>query len=117
MDKWILEKQNANQQLNNESSNQINISCGLLQGDNLSQSFFSLVINNIIREIKFCGAHLYADDLAVYLETDISNFENAINKINDDIGGINDYISRHGMQLNPVKKKEKKLVIRNLYHL
>lgn len=28
-------------ELNNERSNEINISCGLLQGDNLSQSFFS----------------------------------------------------------------------------
>lgn len=92
-------------ELNGERSDEINISCGLLQGDNLSQTFFSLVINGVMREIKHCKVHLYADDLAIYLEFDLSNIENSINKINSDISKINDYINRHGMQLNPIKTK------------
>lgn len=92
-------------ELNGVKSEGINITCGLLQGDNLSQTFFSLVINGVVHEIKHCKVHLYADDLAIYLEIDISNFESAIDKINSDICRINDYINRHGMQLNPIKTK------------
>lgn len=88
-------------------SGEINIFCCLLQGDNLSQSCFHLqLIDNIIYEIKFCNAHLYANNLlALYLEIDSFNFNNSIGRINENITGINEYIELHGMQLNPGKTK------------
>lgn len=106
--KWIESFLNNKIQiveLNDQRSNEIKITCGLLQGDNLSQSFFSLVIIDIIYSIKFCKAHLYADDLAIYLEIDIENFNESINKINDDIIRINEFISMRGMKLNPTKSQ------------
>lgn len=34
-------------------SDLLNVSCGLLQGDNLSQTFFALVINDVTEKIKY----------------------------------------------------------------
>lgn len=93
-------------ELNNVRSKEININCGLLQGDNLSKTFFSLVINNdVINEISFCKAHLYVDDLAVYIEIDINSFDESISKINEDIDRINKFIENRGMHLNSSKSK------------
>lgn len=79
------------------------IDCGLLQGDNLSQTFFTIVINEIVDVIKSCLMHLYADDLMIYKECVLEELDDAINAVNDDINGINEWVLSHGMNLNPTK--------------
>ena len=116
--KWIasfLSNKSQIVELNNQRSSGTNINCGLLQGDNLSQTFFSLVINGVINVINHCRAHLYADDLAIQNSSEIDNFEDMIENINNDIINIDNYIKNHGMQLNPSKTKaiiigDKKLI-------
>lgn len=96
---------NKSQYVNIEgnSSNEVKITCGLIQGDNLSQTFFSLIINGITRVIIHCKIHLYADDVALYIECDPLNPNDAIDKINEDIKAIDTWIENNGMQLNPSK--------------
>lgn len=69
------------------------------------QQTFEANSNGISHVIRFCKFHLYADDLAIYIEIDILNFGDSIIKINEDINRINDFINQHGMQLNPSKSQ------------
>lgn len=103
---WItsfIKNKNQYVQLGNQSSDHLSVSCGLLQGDNLSQTLFSLVINEIFGSISFCKGHLYADDLSIYLESNINDLSTNICKINSDIKNIGDWMLSNGLQLNPSK--------------
>lgn len=73
------------------------IECGLLQGDNLSQNFFSIVINEIVVSIKNCHMHLYADDLMIYKDCDLRNLNETINMVNSVIENIGRWMNEHGM--------------------
>lgn len=84
-------------------SNTKPLNCGLLQGDNLSQTFFSIVINEIVNAIKNCRMHLYADDLMIYKECDLNDLNDALNDVNSDINDISLWVKSHGMDLNPSK--------------
>lgn len=84
-------------------SNELKITCGLIQGDNLSQTFFSLIINGITQVIEHCKIYLYADDVAFYIECDPLNLNDVIDKINEDIQAIDKLIENNGIQLNPSK--------------
>lgn len=64
--------------VDNDTSNPRNINCGLLQGDNLSQTFFSIIINNIVKCVHHCKIHLYADDVAIYLDFDLQDIDHSI---------------------------------------
>lgn len=81
------------------------INCGLLQGDNLSQTFFSIVINNIVKCVSQCKIHLYADDVVIYFDSTIENINHSIQTINHEINNINKWIEAHGMQLNVTKTR------------
>lgn len=79
------------------------IKCGLLQGDNLSQTFFSIVINGIKDSIRSSRMHLYADDLMIYKDCDLQNLNDALIEVNSDIESISFWVRSHGMELNPSK--------------
>lgn len=87
----------------NDKSELLNIDCGLLQGDNLSQTFFLLVINDVTQVIKHSKFHLYADDQSLYIHCKPNNLNETINLINNDIKNINNWMKSHGLQLNPTK--------------
>lgn len=90
-------------EIDSKRSNTQDIKCGLLQGDNLSQTLFSLVINDVTNHIEFCKFHLYADDLAIYLRTKTNNLIDSIDRVNTDIENIHQWMIYHGMELNPGK--------------
>lgn len=89
--------------LENTDSREIKIDCGLIQGDNLSQTLFSLVINGIVNVVKNCKIHLYANDVALYIDAEPHEIIIAISMINRDIEAIDKWIKANGMQLNPEK--------------
>lgn len=68
-----MKTKNQYVQLKEQISEWYPISCGLLQRANLSQTLFSLVINDILNSIHFCNSHLYADDQSIYLESNIDD--------------------------------------------
>lgn len=87
-------------EIDQKRSETIKINCGLLQGDNLSQTFFSLVINSVTNVITNSKFHLYADDQSIYCHTQIKNIHTAIDALNADINNINQWMIRHGMSLH-----------------
>lgn len=113
--KCFLKNKSQYVNINGNCSNEIEISCGLIQGDNLSQTLFSLIINGVVDVIKNCKIHLYADDLAIYIEVDLNNVLGGIEKINEDIRSIDSWITSNGMQLNP--KKTQSIIIGSKHNL
>lgn len=91
--------------IENLKSDEKAINCGLLQGDNLSQTFFSIVINEIVDVIESCQMHLYADDLMIYKDCDLNNLNNTITEVNKDIDRIHGWVVSHGMKLNASKTR------------
>lgn len=85
-----------------EISEQRTIKRGIIQGENNSQALFSIFINNVLGYIKSCKSILFADDLEVYLECDNNMIDNGIQKINDDMRGIEKFCNDFGVELNPV---------------
>lgn len=71
----------------------------------MSQTFFSIVINEIVDVIKNCRMHLYADDLMIYKECDLGNLNHAIAEVNEDVERINEWVKSHGMSLNAAKTR------------
>lgn len=115
--KWMKSFKNKTQcvYINNNKSNETQIKCGLIQGDNLSQTLFSLIINEITNAIQHCKAHLYADDLGIYIEADPNNINDAIERINNDIIEIHNFIEKRGMQLN--REKTQPIMIGSKHNL
>lgn len=90
-------------EIGNQKSDLRSIECGLLQGDNLSQIFFSLIINGVTEQIKSCKYHLYADDQSIYIHSSLEKINNNLELINKDIDCINNWMIKNGMALNPTK--------------
>lgn len=104
--KWVFSFISGKQQyvsIEHLNSNIKPIRCGLLQGDNLSQTFFTIVINGIVNSIKNCQMHLYADDLMIYKECNLNNLNEALILVNEDIKNIGNWVVTHGMELNSSK--------------
>jgi len=76
---------------------------GVPQGSTLSSLLFSLFINSITKDLKYCRFMLYADDLQVYIHSDVGQIEYAIACLNSDIDVICNWCKRHGVRIN-VKK-------------
>lgn len=86
--------------LNGDHSTFQNINCGLLQGDMLSQTLFSLVINKITSVIINSKYHLYADDLGLHSDFNVEQLHNAINSMNNEIEACNKHILDIGLKFN-----------------
>lgn len=77
-------------EISDKKSKLLDIKCGLLQGDNLSQTLFSIIINGVTNVIKHCKHHLHADDQSIYFHTNINKLNNAIEIIDEDVFKINE---------------------------
>lgn len=70
-------------------------------------------------QIKSCKAHLYADDLQLYIEAELNKIEFATNLINEDLNNISLWSEKNYIKLNPTKSQAifiyKKSVNTNLF--
>lgn len=96
-------------------SDEMEIKCGLIQGDNLSQTLFSLVINGVVDAIGNSKCHLYADDLCIYLNGKPKKLLQTVNMVNEDLVKINKWMREHGMQLNMGKTQP--IIIGSKYNI
>lgn len=78
---------------------------GVPQGSTLSALLFSLFINKICDDLVFSKCMLYADDLQLYVQSDVSNINNAINSLNADLYSLSFWCRSHGLKLNIAKCK------------
>lgn len=97
--KWtrsFIENKREFEEIDSKKSSTIDIDCGLLQGDNFSRTFFSIVLNDVTNHIKFCKYHLYADDQSLYFHTEVDTINEALKKIDYDINNLNQWMIKFG---------------------
>lgn len=87
------------------SSEQLPIKRGIIQGENNSQLFFSIFINNLEKYISHCKFVLFADDSQIYIESDINEIDQNIKLINDDLKNIESFCRNYGIDINASKTK------------
>lgn len=75
---------------------------GTPQGSCLSALLFSLYINSLPRELR-CSYQLYADDLQIYLSGSITNVDQLIATINEDLESIQRWARQNSLFPNPKK--------------
>lgn len=81
------------------------VGVGIPQGSVVSALIFVLFINRISDCLQHCGHMLYADDLQIFIETDVDGFDSAVQNMNADITRLTEWCKTHSMRMNPLKCK------------
>ncbi|CAG9137745.1 unnamed protein product [Plutella xylostella] len=87
------------------SSSLLPVTRGVPQGSILGPILFILYSSDIIKCIKYCKYHIYADDLQLYLDCSPEDCVDTVNKINEDLERIVDWSNKNCLVLNPTKSK------------
>lgn len=106
--KWYANFLNGWEQVvhhDNRTSAPRSIRRGIIQGENSSTILFSIFINNIVNYIKECKVTLFADDIQIYIESDIASVCENINKINIELKNIQRFTNDYGIEINRDKTK------------
>ena len=73
---------------------------GVPQGSILGPLFFTILVSDIYKEIKFCNYHLYADDTQLYISGKVSDVVNLIERLNMDLERIGNFSKNNFLRLN-----------------
>jgi hypothetical protein len=89
----------------NTTSDWKSVSCGVPQGSILGPLLFTIYTNDISTVLLNTKFHSYADDLQIYAHFKVSDLNETITKMNDDIDKIVYWAAKNGLRLNPDKTK------------
>ena len=78
---------------------------GVPQGSILGPLLFIIYTADIVRQIKHCSYHLYADDVQIYIHVDPQNISRGLVDLNQDLDNIAKWSTRNALMLNPSKSK------------
>lgn len=87
----------------NSASNVMDNDFGVPQGSVLGPLLFVLFINDIVKSIKNCKVHLFADDTLIYLYGE--NINDVINAVNQDLKDIFFWLCDNSLKVNIDKCK------------
>ncbi|KAL0883331.1 hypothetical protein ABMA27_016821 [Loxostege sticticalis] len=78
---------------------------GVPQGSILGPILYILYGADIVKNIKHCSYHLYADDLQLYISFEPDDYDLAVRKVNSDLQSIAEWCLSNCLVLNPKKSK------------
>lgn len=86
-------------------SRRCSVGRGVPQGSILGPVLFILYCADLIRVIKKCKYHIYADDTQVYISFKPEDYEQALKDLNADLESIVQWSNSNTLALNPTKTK------------
>lgn len=89
----------------NNISDTLPVLRGVPQGSILGPLLFSTYINDLPQQLSYSEAHLYADDVQIYLSSSLSSISENIIRLNYDLSYIHDWATSNGLAINPKKSK------------
>lgn len=78
---------------------------GVPQGSILGPILFSIYSGDVIKSIRHCRYHIYADDIQIYLSFKPHELEESLRLINNDLERIFNWSKSNALVLNPNKTK------------
>lgn len=76
---------------------------GTPQGSSLSPLIFTIYLLEVSKNFIFSSYHIFADDLQIYIHTEVDNIEESMIKLNQDISRLETWCAEHGLIINPKK--------------
>jgi hypothetical protein len=76
---------------------------GLLR--DLGPFLFISYIDDVLRVIRYCRFHIYADDLQIYHTSAVSDVQKCIDELNLDMQRVHEWAAANGHKLNPIKSQ------------
>ena len=86
-------------------SDSLSILTGVPQGSVLGPLLFAIFIKKISSIIVHCKYSLYADDLLIYLHGRADEIDILLERVQQDVDAIQNWVSSHHLYLNPSKTK------------
>ena len=91
--------------IGSRSSSWREVKAGVPQGSILGPLLFILYIDDIMKTIKHCRYHMYADDLQLYIHSPTDSINEAVTKINEDLALIYNWTEKFGLRLKTAKSQ------------
>lgn len=86
-----------------DSSSMEHLSRGVPQGSVLGPLLFSMFINDLPSAVSNSYCHLFADDVQLHIRGPISNVQETILKLNEDLANVYSWSCSNRLKLNPDK--------------
>lgn len=81
------------------------VSRGVVQGSVLGPTLYSVYTYDLLDNMRYGSAHMYADDTQVLVHTplDVTHINNTVNLVNDDLSAVDQWSRENGLVLNAQK--------------